>query len=87
MSDRLNPKYWKYKSGDALAICDLCGFRFYHSQLKKRWDGLMVCGPDFEERHPQDTIKGIKEKLFIDDARPEGSNTFLTATEVTADDL
>ena len=47
----------------------------------------MTCGPDWEARHPQDIITGVREKIYIDDARPEASDTFLTATEVTADDL
>ena len=24
------------------AICDICGFKYKHYQLKKRWDGFMV---------------------------------------------
>lgn len=80
-------RYKPYKSGDAWGICDVCGFRFYHSQLARRWDGLMTCDADFEDRHPQDTIKGVKEKIFIENPRPEVSNKFLAATEVTADDL
>jgi len=40
------------------AICDMCGFKFKGTELSKRWDGMMVCSKDFEERHPQDLIKG-----------------------------
>ncbi len=47
----------------------------------------MTCDADFEDRQPQDTIKGVKEKIFIENPRPEVSDTFLAATEVTADDL
>lgn len=36
------------------ALCDVCGFKYKASQLKKRWDGLMVCNKDFELRHPMD---------------------------------
>ena len=86
MKDK-NTRYWPYKSGDAWGICDVCGFRYYHSELQRRWDGLMTCGPDWEDRHPQDIITGVREKIYIDDARPEASDTFLTATEVTADDI
>lgn len=35
-------------------ICDVCGFKFKASMLRKRWDGLMVCKHDFEMRHPMD---------------------------------
>jgi hypothetical protein len=36
------------------AICDVCGFQYKASELKKRWDGLMVCSDDYETRHPMD---------------------------------
>lgn len=36
------------------ANCDVCGFKHKASQLRKRWDGLMVCVKDFELRHPMD---------------------------------
>jgi len=36
------------------AICDICGFKFKNFQLKKRWDGYMVCKNDYEMRHPMD---------------------------------
>jgi hypothetical protein len=44
----------RYKAGDYLADCHICGFTYYASQLRKRWDGYMVCDSDFEERHPSD---------------------------------
>lgn len=36
------------------ALCDVCGFKFKNWQLKKRWDGYMVCSADWEPRHPMD---------------------------------
>jgi hypothetical protein len=36
------------------ALCDVCQFKFKASQLRKRWDGLMVCDKDWELRHPLD---------------------------------
>lgn len=36
------------------ALCDVCGFKFKASQLHKRWDGMMVCKADFEQRHSMD---------------------------------
>jgi hypothetical protein len=47
-----------FKSGDWLALCDVCARRFYASQLKKRWDNLLVCSEDWETRHPQDFVRG-----------------------------
>ena len=36
------------------AICDVCGFKFKAAQLRKRWDGYMVCSHDYETRHSLD---------------------------------
>ena len=76
-----------YKSGDALAICDRCGFQFMHSQLQETWDGLLVDAACFEERHPQDFIRGVPERIAIRDPRPPGTDHFLSAGDVTPDDL
>ena len=76
-----------WKAGDPAAICDVCGFSYYHSDLKKRWDGLLVCDPDYEERHPQDSLKARKDKIFVDDPRPEATDYFLSVTEVVSTDL
>ena len=45
------------------AICDVCGFRYHSDQIRERWDGLKVCSKDWEQRHPQDFIKAIKEDI------------------------
>lgn len=46
-----------YRKGDWKAICDRCGREFMASQLRKTYDGLMVCGPDWEPQHPQELIR------------------------------
>lgn len=46
-----------YKHGDYNALCDVCGFKYKASELKRRWDGLMVCDQDFETRHPLDFFR------------------------------
>jgi len=79
--------YWIYKAGDAWGICDVCGFRYYQSQLSKRWDGLMVCPSDHERRQPQDTIKSVKEKIYVENPRPEAADKFLAEGEITESDL
>jgi hypothetical protein len=48
--------------GDYNAICDVCGFQYKASQLRRRWDGVMVCQTDFETRHPQDLIRSRRER-------------------------
>lgn len=66
-----------YKPGQWRALCDVCGFKFYSSELKKRWDGLMVCQADFEHDHPQKYLRVQDDKQSIPWARPQGENTFV----------
>lgn len=73
--------------GDSNAICDECGFQYKHSQLRKRWDGAMVCDKDWEARHPQDSIKIKPERAFVTDARVPPEPRYLGTNEITADDL
>ena len=73
--------------GDSKACCDVCGFHFKHSDLRKRWDGAMVCTKDFELRHPQDMIKARSERNTVKDARPEPEYRFLGTNEITAGSL
>lgn len=55
--------------GTWATICDVCGFRFPSSKLKKRWDGLMTCETDWETRHPQTLIKIRSEHAVPDFVR------------------
>lgn len=52
----------RYKAHDWNALCDSCGFKFKASELKKRWDGLMVDEGCWEERNPQDFLRARKER-------------------------
>lgn len=46
-----------FKSGSWNAVCDLCSGKFKADDLKKRWDGLIVCAKDWESDHPQKYIR------------------------------
>ena len=78
------PSPSSYKSGDSWGICDVCGFRYYKSQLSMRWDGLMVCSSDQERRQPQDTVKAVKEKIYVENPRPEAADKFLVSEQRTS---
>lgn len=56
--------------GNWNAICDSCGRKYKALDLKRRWDGLMVCREDFEERHPSDFLRVQKEKINVEFSRP-----------------
>jgi hypothetical protein len=60
-------------------ICDVCGFEFKSSEIKKRWDGLLVCHADFELDHPQKYIKVQPDGLPVpsDMIRAEPEDTFI----------
>ncbi len=76
-----------FDPGGHNAICDVCGFKFKAKQLRKRWDGVYVCSKDWEIRHPQDFIRGIKDDQHVPWTRPEATNSFLEIGDVTEDDL
>lgn len=60
------------------ALCDSCGRKFKAKDLQKRWDGLMVCHEDFEQRHPQDLLKVQREKIAVPWSRPYAAeDTFI----------
>lgn len=66
-----------WKGGRWSAICDRCGFRFHSDELIKEWDGLRVCKPCWEPRHPQDLIRIKPEKVAPPWTRPEHEDNFL----------
>ena len=71
-----------YKRGDYNAICDVCGFKYKASQLKKRWDGLYVCEQDWETRHPQEFLRTKPDIQTPAWTRPEQTDTFIDITYV-----
>ena len=67
--------------GNWNALCDSCGRKFKAFDLQKRWDGLMVCQEDFEQRHPQDLLKVQREKIAVPWSRPYAAeDTYLPET-------
>jgi hypothetical protein len=75
------------KLGDFNAICDVCGFKFKGSMLRKRWDGLMVCKTDWEPRHPQDLIKLPQERPAPPWTRPVPVDEFVVVAPVDTSTL
>ena len=61
--------------GEWNVICDQCGFKFKSSDIRKRWDGLMVCVDDWEPRHPLDFIKGREDDPSVPYARPDATDS------------
>jgi hypothetical protein len=76
-----------YKRGDYNVICDRTGQKVKRSQCVKQWDNLIVLKSHAEDRHPQDTLPPGRASRPLEDARPESTDTFLNAGDVTVDDL
>lgn len=65
------------KMGSWNAICDRCGRKFKAHELRKTWDGLMVCSYDWETRHPQELIRGVKDVQGAKWTKPQPADTFV----------
>lgn len=50
-----------FVSGDWKATCMICGRVFKGSKLRRRWDGFYVCPDDWEPKHPQLSVKGVRD--------------------------
>jgi hypothetical protein len=84
-----NNRTWTpdYKPGQLYGICDRCGFKFRHRELRKEWTGLMVCAEDFDPRPADlDPPMVVAEGLPIRDARPDPGDV-LGPNTTTREDL
>lgn len=70
-----------YRPGDWKAICDVCGFEYWASELKptgRRGNNLMVCNKDWETDHPQEFVRPRTEKIKPDWVRLDDSESDIT---------
>ena len=78
------------RPGDHLVICDYSGFKVWASETVKTWNGFRVhrrfVGEE-QQRHPQDLIRPVPERVGVPNGRPEATDDFLTVNEVTASSL
>lgn len=66
-----------YISGEFNLICDVCSKKIKAHEAKHRWDGLVVCPEDYEQRHPQDFVKARQDKISIPFNRPRPTDEFV----------
>lgn len=66
-----------YRPGDFYRFCDRCGFRYLASETFRTWDGLYVCEADFETRHPQDFVRGRRDRQNVPNPRPEPADVYI----------
>lgn len=72
-----------YVHGDWNAVCDVCGFEWKGSQLRKRWDGLMACPWDWEPRQPQDFVRAKPDRLEPPFTRTDNAENFVPGPNCT----
>ena len=76
------------KLGDHNAWCDRCGMKYKASELRKEWQGFMVCSGCYEPRNPQDFIRAIPENAppwsrpRNDDVEPVGGEFLLSLIHI-----
>ena len=58
----------------------VCGFQYGSHEIKRRWDGALVCEYDWETRHPQDLIKVRAERSAPYPTSPEPAEVFTDIT-------
>jgi len=74
---------FNYIPGDNWVSCDTCGFDYRRSQIVKDHDGYMVCKKCYDPQHPQEFVRGRRDKVAVKDPRSEviqGDITYGTAT-------
>lgn len=69
-----------FLSGSWNAICDVCGQKKKFTELRKRWDGLIVCEPDWEMDHPQKYLRVRETGESVPVIRDEPTDTFVSVT-------
>lgn len=80
--------YTTGRPGDYVCICDRCGEKDYASKMTMEWDGLWLhkigC---FEERQPQDFVRGVPDFQNVPIARPQPADYFIAPNAVTPENL
>jgi len=76
------------KKGSYNCICDRCGFKYKADETRMEWNGLRTCIKHcWEPRNPLDFQPPLYDNQKVPQPRPEGTDTFKGAAELTSDDL
>lgn len=66
-----------YKPGSFYRICDRTGFAYRAEGTRKQWNNIIVRDRSFEERQPQDFVRGRRDDQTVPEPRPRQTNVFL----------
>lgn len=75
-----------YKPGSWYRICDRTGFAERAGHTRKQWNNIIVRDQSFEERQPQDFVRGRRDDQTVPEPRPRSTNVFLGVTTSLAQD-
>lgn len=76
-----------YEKGTNNVICDRTGFKRKANQCRFEWNNLFVLNDWWEERQPQDFLRGFPDRQQPEVSRPGTSDVYVLPGEVTAEDL
>jgi hypothetical protein len=66
-----------YVKGQWNVICDSCGWKKKSSEVRRRWDGLIVCADTcYETDHPQKYLRVRETGLAVPFIRDEPADTY-----------
>lgn len=74
------------RDGDWNFICDQCGFKGKASDGVKQWDGLYVHRTCADPRHPQDFVRGRRDKQTVPWSRPQSPTPSFILADVYVDE-
>jgi hypothetical protein len=82
----------EWAEGQWKVACDRCGFWYKSDQLRLEWNNLRTCcghGTNncWEVRHPQEFVKGVKDRQAPPWVRPAPPDIELQPGDVTPEDL
>ena len=69
-----------WQAGNYWVVCDTCGFDYRVRETRLTWDNFLVCEKCWEPRHPQEYVRGIRDKQSVPIARPEPDTSMKSTT-------
>lgn len=66
-----------FSSGEWNVWCMVCNRKIKSGESLKRWDGLIVCKDDYENRHPLDFLRARQERITVPFSAPTSFDQFV----------
>jgi hypothetical protein len=66
-----------YAPGEWNVWCQRCGRKIKSSAARKEWDGLWLCQECYDERQPQDLVRGVPDRQATSFSAPESPDAII----------